>query len=89
MVILEEMSNGCIVIASKEDEMDGISIDGISGYLCKSGDHKELSSILLKMKQLSISELTQISKNAINTAKKITDEIVAENYLKIITENEK
>lgn len=89
LVYLEAMSNGCIVIASKEEGMDGIIIDGINGYLCKSGDHKELSSILLKIKQLSISELTQISKNAINTAKKFTDEIVAENYLKIITENEK
>ena len=81
LVYLEAMANGCIVIASKEEGMDGIIKDGYNGFLCKSGDATELSMIISKIRQLSRSEKVIISQNAIDTAMHMTDAKMAQEYI--------
>lgn len=81
LVYLEAMAKGCIVIASKEEGMDGIIKDGENGFLCQAGNEEELSKILVKIKNLSPSERVKISMNALNTVKDYTDRKVAELYL--------
>ena len=46
LVYLEAMSMGCITIASKNEGMEGIIIDGENGFLCTAGDDDELASII-------------------------------------------
>ena len=81
LVYLEAMAKGCIVIASREEGMDGIIQDGENGFLCHAGNEEELIGILKKIKNLSSEERVQISKNALATVKDYTDKEVAAKYL--------
>lgn len=80
LVYLEAMACGCIVVASRNEGMDGIIIDGINGFLCEAGNEDELRCILEKIKNLNRSDKIIISKNAIKTAHQMTDKIMAEKY---------
>lgn len=84
LVYLEAMARGCITIASRNEGFDGIIKDGENGFLCKAGDSEELSSILIKLKQLPKEEWQRISLSAIKTAYSLTDEKVAMYYLNSI-----
>ena len=81
LVYLEAMARGCIVIASRDEGMDGIIVDGYNGFLCKAGDSKELARIIMKINTLSSEEKSIISNNAIKTACLLTDKKVANRYL--------
>lgn len=81
LVYLEAMARGCIVIASKNEGMDGIIKNQINGFLCEAGNHIELASIIQKIKRMSSSELIRISQEAVKTANKYTDFNVAKQYI--------
>ena len=81
LVYLEAMAAGCITIASRNEGMDGIIQDGVNGFLCEAGNVEELTLILNRINQMSVSERMQISDNAILTAKKLTDKNVAKQYI--------
>lgn len=81
LVYLEAMSRGCITIASKNESMDGIIRDGENGFLCRAGDEDELARILTKIQELSIDQKEMLSKNAIRTARDLTDDKAAADYL--------
>lgn len=81
LVYLEAMSMGCITIASRNEGMEGIIEDGVNGFLCKAGDEHELSMIIKKINSMPQDELVEMSKNAIVTAHKLTDNAVAKTYL--------
>lgn len=81
LVYLEAMARGCITIAAKKEGFDGIIIDGKNGFLCEAGNVEELTSIIKKIKKMDCNALNEISQNAINTAKALTDVNVASNYL--------
>ena len=81
LVYLEAMARGCIVIASKDEGMEGIIQHGVNGFLCKAGDVGELSSIIDFIKNLSPKELSSISEAGRQTAISMTDKIVAKNYI--------
>lgn len=81
LVYLEAMAKGCIVIASRNEGIDGIIKDGVNGFLCKAGNVDELSSIISKIKSMSQDELCAISKSAVETAREMTDYKVAERYI--------
>lgn len=81
LVYLEAMANGCIVIASRNEGMDGIIEDGYNGFLCKSGDVIELSMVISKIRRLSKVEKVRISQKAIDTALNMTDAKMAQNYI--------
>lgn len=81
LVYIEAMLSGCLVIASRNQGIDGVIIDGYNGYLCEVGDESELREIILKIRSTPLEKLEQISKNAIETAKQYSDSIVAKEYL--------
>lgn len=84
LVYLEAMARGCIVVASKNEGMQGIINDGENGFLCTAGNSNELCDIINRIKSLSPEELKRISKEAQNTAKRFTDFEVAKDYVEKI-----
>ena len=81
LVYLEAMARGCITIASKNEGMDGVIVDGVNGFLCEAGDYKMLANIIMRINALPNEEKNRISKNAIDTANKLTDYMAAKRYL--------
>lgn len=84
LVYLEAMAAGCITIASKNEGIDGIIIDGHNGFLCEAGNANDLKSILTKIENMSVLELAQISQNAKKTALLYTNPNTANRYLNSI-----
>lgn len=84
LVYLEAMAQGCITIGTRGQGIDGVIIDGFNGFLCESKNIAELSAIFKKLSEMPKEELVNISKNAINTAKQMTDEKVAQQYLETV-----
>lgn len=85
LVYLEAMSRGCIVIASRNEGMDGIIRHGENGFLCKAGDANELAKIVAQIKSLPQETLNAISSSSIETAKQYTDYKVAYDYINAIS----
>lgn len=81
LVYLEAMSRGCIAIASKDEGMDGIIIDGENGFLCEAGNVEELKQIISRINALTKEEKERISKNAVQTARILNDHDVAVSYI--------
>lgn len=81
LVYLEAMSKGCIVVASRNEGMDGIIIDKFNGFLCEAGNYNELCLIIDFINNLTIEEKMQISRNAFNTAFAFRESKVAQDYL--------
>lgn len=84
IVYLEAMSQGCLVVASKNGGIDGVIIDGENGFLCEEGNADELSDVLLRISRLPLDEKKRISLNAVSTAQKYTNDKVAKYYLEDI-----
>lgn len=87
LVYLEAMSMGCITIASRNEGMEGIIEDGVNGFLCKAGDENELASIIDRINSMSQENINKISRNAIATARMLTDSKAAEEYIQSIIRN--
>lgn len=81
LVYLEAMAVGCITIASKKEGFDGIIKHGVNGFLCEAGNEDELSLLIEHIRLLNKDELRTISRNAIATAKELTEAKVAKSYL--------
>ena len=81
LVYLEAMARGCIVVASRNEGMDGIIEDGRNGFLCEAGNQEELSSIIKKIRSLGNNALSEMSKEAIATARQMTDRKMAMAYI--------
>ena len=81
LVYLEAMARGCITIGARNEGIDGVIRHGENGFLCEAGNIDELAKLLININSLSIKQLKEISKNAIETAKEMTDYKVAEKYL--------
>lgn len=86
LVYLEAMARGCITIASRNEGFDGIIRDGENGFLCKAGDSEELAQVLIRLKNMPQEEWQRISEAAIETAHVLTDEKVADDYLRNLIE---
>lgn len=84
LVYLEAMGRGCITVASRGEGFDGIIVDGYNGFLCEAGNSQELSSIIQRIRLMPKDELNTISRNAMNTARTMTDRKVAQIYLNTI-----
>ena len=87
LVYLEAMARGCIVVASKNEGMDGIIKHGVNGFLCKAGDETELQQIIEYIKQMNPEQLNEMSVESIKTAKQYTDYNVARDYIRAIDKN--
>ncbi|WP_073050578.1 glycosyltransferase family 4 protein [Dethiosulfatibacter aminovorans] len=81
LVYIEAMSQGCIVIASKNGGMDGIIVHGFNGFLCEQGNKNELASIITMIRNMSSHEKNEIVLNALKTSRKFSDSNVAKKYL--------
>ena len=81
LVHLEAMARGCITIASRDEGMDGVIVDGENGFLCKAGDKNELCEIIKRIKKMEQTSLQAMSANAIATAKRMTDYQMAKEYI--------
>ena len=81
LVYLEAMAQGLITIASRNEGFDGIIEHGKNGFLCKAGDVEELSRLIYEIKRMSPMKLQDISRNAILTAKNLTDKKAAKMYI--------
>lgn len=86
LVYLEAMANGCLVVASEDEGMDGIIRHGENGFLCKAGDSESLSRLLKEINNLPAEEKMRIAKNAIETANRMTDEAEALRYANSLRE---
>lgn len=80
LVYLEAMSMGLITIASRDEGMEGIIVDGVNGFLCRAGDDVELAAIITKIRSLSPAQIARLSSNARRTALRHTDATVAAHY---------
>lgn len=87
LVYLEAMARGCITIASRNEGFDGVIKNGENGFLCEAGNAIELADIIRRIRSLSISEHQRISNNAIETAKRLTDEKAAKLYIEEVISN--
>lgn len=87
LVYLEAMARGCIVVASKNEGMDGIIEHGKNGFLCEAGNEKELQQIIEYLKVMTKEQLNAMSIESIKTAQLYTDINVARNYIKSIDKN--
>jgi glycosyltransferase involved in cell wall biosynthesis len=84
LVYLEAMARGLITIGSKSEGIDGVIVHGMNGFLCSSGNKNELINLIKHINCLSTDEKQLISRNAIRTAKGMTDFKVAEKYIQTI-----
>lgn len=86
LVYLEAMAKGCITIGTIGQGIDGVIVDGVNGFLCEAKNVEQLASIFMKIAKMTQTELETISKNAIETAKDLTDSRAAVMYLNAIME---
>ena len=84
LVYLEAMAMGCITIGSRKEGIDGIIMDGENGFLCESGNLKELIDIIIQIKNMSQNDLKNMSRKARETAERFSDFNVAKDYLESI-----
>lgn len=77
MVYLEAMARGCITVCRKGDGIDGIIQDGINGFLCE-----DVEDVIKKILECEYKQ--RVLDMSFQTISNLTEEIVAENYLKCI-----
>ncbi len=80
LVYLEAMSRGCLVIASRGEGMEGIIENGKNGFLCAAGDAVELAATIRKINAMDAAEKTEVSRQAVLTARRMTDAAAAKDY---------
>ncbi|MCD7780971.1 MAG: glycosyltransferase [Candidatus Gastranaerophilales bacterium] len=83
LVYLEAMAAGNIIIAKKNDGIDGILKNEQNAFLIEP-EILELKKCLEKITAMKETEINIIKQNAADTAKKLTSSMAAENYLKNI-----
>jgi hypothetical protein len=57
------------------------------GFLCEAGNADELTQIIMKINALGPNQRAEISRNAIQTVSKMTDYLVAQNYINELEKN--
>ena len=87
LVYLEAMARGCIVIASTDEGMDGIIEHGVNGFLCKAGDVDDLAKVIANLRNMTPDQLKAISEAGLETARRMTDKKMAEDYIKYFEEH--
>jgi glycosyltransferase involved in cell wall biosynthesis len=86
MVYIEAMSQGCVVVAAKGQGIDGIVVDGENGFLVPLNDMNQLVETINKISCMNENDLFRITKNAIATASKMKDDVLAYNLLEWLKE---
>jgi len=81
LAYLEALAKGCIVIGTKDEGIDGVIIDGVNGFLCKPKDVEMLHKVIKKIFFLTESGKSNITKNALSTAKRNTNQFFLKKYI--------
>jgi glycosyltransferase involved in cell wall biosynthesis len=81
LVYLEAMGKGCIVIGTIGQGIDGVIQHGKNGFLCEARNVDSLRNVFIQIAAMSYEEKMKMSKNALMTARSMTDEKVAFSYL--------
>ena len=81
LVYVEAMAKGCITIGSKGEGIDGVIVKNSNGFLCIPGDVEDLKETLEISIALKKEERKKIIDNAINTARSLNHEDLADEYL--------
>ncbi len=84
---LEAMATGNIVIAKKEDGIDGIIKNRQNGFLINS-EVSELKACIENIIKISDEEIKIIRQKSIDTVKRLTIKEAAENYINNIVNND-
>lgn len=86
LVYIEAMANGCVIVGTRGQGIDGIVKHGENGFLCKARDVDGLADVIKTIVALPKEQLKQISQKAVSTANDMTDRKVAERYIKVFNE---
>ena len=81
MVYIEALSQGCLVVAAKNQGVDGIIVNGENGFLVECDDVKALTELLDQMMLLDKQEIIRITGNGLKTAIEMTDGHLAQKLL--------
>jgi glycosyltransferase involved in cell wall biosynthesis len=81
LVYLEAMGKGCIVIGSIGQGIDGIIKNGENGFLCEARNTDSLKNVFRHIAGMSYEEKMKMSKKALSTAQRMTDDKIAYSYL--------
>ncbi len=88
LVYIEAMSKGCITIGTRGQGIDGVIKHGENGFLCESCNPDALCNLIKNIKNMSLDELNDISRKALDTAKTMTNRNVALSYINSISHHE-
>lgn len=83
LVYLEAMAQGCIVIGSKNEGIDGVIIDGKNGFLVEPRNIDELVECLNRINAMRISEKKTLIFSAYQNVVEMTDANMAKKYLQL------
>ncbi|MDO5151508.1 MAG: glycosyltransferase family 4 protein [Oscillospiraceae bacterium] len=83
LVYIEAMSQGCLVVGSKNEGIDGVVKDGDNGFLVEPGNVEALKSTLEGIYRIGNEQKINIILKAYKTAMSMTDELMASSYLDI------
>ncbi len=86
LVYVEAMAKGCITIGSKGEGIDGVIVNNENGYLCTPGKAGELQLALEQAMNLNRAERKRLIDSALDTAKRLNYEDLAERYLQNLRE---
>lgn len=81
LVYLEAMAQGCIVIGSKGEGIDGIIRNEFNGYLVDPFDVQAISEAIYNISKLDITKKIHIINNAYRTVRDNTEEKMSAYYL--------
>jgi len=80
LVYIEAMSKGCITIGSLGEGIDGFIIDRENGFLCKPGDVKSLTDVMIECYEMSIEEKARILNESIGKIRSMSKEKIISGY---------
>lgn len=84
LVYFEAMSQGCLAIASQKEGMDGIIENGVSGFLCPSGDSYALADVVSHIACMDQNDIRRIILNGYKLARDYSESSVAKKYLETV-----
>ena len=83
LVYIEAMRQGCITIGTLNEGIDGIIQDGKNGFLCKP-TKDGVQEVIQRIQKLSETDLSKISKEAIQTGITFSEKNVSIQYLNLV-----
>ena len=84
LVYLEALAQGCIVIATKDDGIDGVICDHYNGFLIEPNRPELLAEKLEEIFHLESEDKAAIVNRGYETAASMTNKMMSERYLNVL-----